>query len=156
MMEMQRKDRQMSEEFAWEVVDKSEYAFLAMTAEDGTPYGVVVNAFREGTNIYFHSAMEGYKTDCMRKHPQVCLTCVSRAEVVPEKLATRYSSAIAFGTAEEVVDPEEKIRLLYLLCQRYAVPMDHASMRTEFVGCMPRTAIWRIKVDTITGKARQM
>ena len=48
MMEMQRKDRQMSEEFAWEVVDKSEYAFLAMTAEDGTPYGVVVNAFREG------------------------------------------------------------------------------------------------------------
>lgn len=155
MMEMRRKDRQMSEEFAWQVVDQCEYAFLSMIAEDGTPYGVVVNVFRDGMNVYFHCAMEGRKTACMRKNPRVCLTCVSRAEVVPEKLATLYSSAIAFGTAEEVVDSAEKVRLLHLLCERYTVPMDHMAIQTDFSGCAPKTAIWRIRVDTITGKARQ-
>lgn len=155
MVEMRRKDRQMSEEFAWQVVDQCEYAFLAMTAEDGTPYGVVVNVFRDGTDVYFHCAMEGRKTECMRKNPKVCLTCVSHAEVVPEKLATLYSSAIAFGTAEEILDPAEKVRLLHLLCERYEVPTGHASVKMEFAGCGPKTAIWRIRVDAITGKARQ-
>lgn len=154
-MEMRRKDRQMSEEFAWQVFDQCEYAFLAMTAEDGTPYGVAVNVFRDGTDVYFHCAMEGRKTECMRKNPRVCLTCVSRAEVVPENLATLYASAIAFGTAEEVVETEEKVRLLRRLCERYGVPADHGAMREAFAGCGPRTAVWRVRVDTITGKARQ-
>ena len=33
-MKMRRKDRQMTEEFAWSVVDKCEYAVLGMTAEE--------------------------------------------------------------------------------------------------------------------------
>ena len=59
MAEMRRKERQMPEEFAWEVVDKCEYAFLAMTAEDGSPYGLPVTIARGGRAIYFHSALEG-------------------------------------------------------------------------------------------------
>ena len=61
MREMRRKERQMPEEFAWEVADKCEYVFLAMTAEDGSPYGLPVTIARDGRIIYFHSAMEGRK-----------------------------------------------------------------------------------------------
>ena len=53
MMEMRRKDRQMSEEFAWEVLDKCEYAFLAMTAEDGTPYGLPLTIVRDADTCIF-------------------------------------------------------------------------------------------------------
>ena len=68
MREMRRKERQITEEEAWAVVDKCEYAFLAMTAEDGTPYGLPVTIVREGRNVYFHSAMEGRKIRCLRQH----------------------------------------------------------------------------------------
>ena len=153
---MRRKDRQLSEELAWQVVDQCEYAFLAMTAEDGSPYGVAVNIFRDGNDICFHCATEGRKTECMRRNPHVCLTCISRAEVVPEKLATLYSSAIVFGVVEEVDIPEEKIRLLHRMCERYDVPADHTVVQTGFAACAPKTAIWKIRVNHITGKARQI
>lgn len=152
---MRRKDRQLSEELAWQVVDQCEYAFLSMTAEDGSPYGVVVNVFRDGNDICFHCATEGRKTECIRRNPHVCLTCVSRAEVIPEKLATLYSSAIVFGVVEEVDTFEEKVRLLHRLCERYGVPENHTAVQTEFSACLSKTAIWRIRVSAITGKARQ-
>lgn len=152
---MRRKDRQMSEEFAWEVVKKCDYAVLSMNTEDGSPYGVAVNIFLDGCDIYFHSATEGKKIECMKKYPQICLTCVARSEVIPEKLTTYYSSAIVFGTVEEVISTEEKIDLMYLMCKKYGVPMTHEAMNTKFVACMPKTAIWRVKVTAITGKARQ-
>ena len=81
MTEMRRKDRQMPEEFAWQVVDKCEYAFLAMTAEDGSPYGLPVTIVRDGNAVYFHSAMEGRKVRCLRQHPKVCLTCVGDTQI---------------------------------------------------------------------------
>ena len=90
-MEMRRKDRQMTEDFAWEVVDRCEYAVIAMTAEDGTPYCLPVNVVREGRNIYFHSAMAGRKAESLRLHPRVCLTCVGENQVLPERYTTaRY------------------------------------------------------------------
>ena len=76
MREMRRKERQITEEEAWAVVDKCEYAFLAMTAEDGTPYGLPVTIVREGRNVYFHSAMEGRKVETrIRSVP--CGSCAS-------------------------------------------------------------------------------
>ena len=104
MMEMRRKDRQMPEEFAWEVVDKCEYAFLAMTAEDGTPYGLPVTIVRKEWDIYFHSAPEGRKAECLRRRPQVCITCVGDTEVQQDRFTTLYESAVAFGTAVELTE----------------------------------------------------
>ena len=88
MREMRRKERQMPEEFAWEVADKCEYAFLAMTAEDGGPYGLPVTIARDGRIIYFHSAMEGRKVECLRRSPRVCLSCVGDPRVPPGKFTT--------------------------------------------------------------------
>ena len=99
MTEMRRKDRQMPTEFAWDVVDKCEYAFLAMVAEDGGPYGLPVTIVRDGENVYVHSAMEGRKVDCLRSHPVVCLTCVGNTEIQQDRFTTLYESAVAFGTA---------------------------------------------------------
>lgn len=45
---MRRKDREVSAEQAWEIVERCSYGVLAMTKPDGTPYAVPVNFAREG------------------------------------------------------------------------------------------------------------
>lgn len=154
MMEMRRTDRQMPEEFAWEVVDKCEYAFLAMTAEDGGPYGLPVTIVRDGRAVYFHSAMEGRKTVCLRQHPRVCLTCVGDTRVPEGKFTTLFESAVAFGTAAEVTAEKEKIHALRLLCQHHT-PDNMADFDKAIAASLQRTAIWKITVEEITGKAKR-
>ena len=154
MAEMRRKERQMPEEFAWEVVDKCEYAFLAMTAEDGGPYGLPVTIAREGNSIYFHSAMEGRKIVCLRRSPRVCLSCVGDTRIPPGKFTTLFESAVALGTAEEVTEDHEKIHGLRLLCQRHTP--DHMEAFDKAVAkSLERTSVWKITVEEITGKAKR-
>ncbi len=154
MREMRRKERQMPEEFAWEVADKCEYAFLAMTAEDGGPYGLPVTIARDGRIIYFHSAMEGRKVECLRRSPRVCLSCVGDTRVPPGKFTTLYESAVVFGTAEEVTEDDEKIRALRLLCQRHT-PDNMEGFSRAIAKSLGRTGVWRITVEEITGKAKR-
>lgn len=45
---MGRKDREMPAEFAWMVVDKCEWASLAMVDSAGDPYVTPVSIAREG------------------------------------------------------------------------------------------------------------
>ena len=154
MREMRRKERQITEEEAWAVVDKCEYAFLAMTAEDGTPYGLPVTIVREGRNVYFHSAMEGRKVECLRRQPRVCLTCVGENQVLPERYTTLYASAVAFGTARELTDAREKTEALRLLCRRYA-PNHMDGFDAAMDASLGRTAVWCIAVEEITGKSNR-
>ena len=53
---MRRKDREVSAEKAWEIVERCSYGVLAMTKPDGTPYAVPVNFAREGNCLYIHCA----------------------------------------------------------------------------------------------------
>lgn len=154
MAEMRRKDRQMPEEFAWEVVDKCEYAFLAMTAEDGSPYGLPVTIARGGRVIYFHSALEGRKVECLRRSPRVCISCVGDTQVPPGKFTTLFESAVVFGRAEEVTEDDEKIHALQLLCQRHT-PDNMENFPRAIAKSLSRTGIWRIMVEEITGKAKR-
>ena len=134
----------MPEEFAWEVVDKCEYAFLAMTAEDGTPYGLPVTIVRKDKQVYFHSAMEGRKVRCLRANPRVCLTCVGDTKIQQDRFTTLYQRAVAFGTVEEVTEETEKIEALRLLCQRHT-PDNMAGFDDAIRRSLVRTGIWRIK-----------
>ena len=102
---MRRRDRQIPEKQAWEILDQCDYAVLAMTAEDGSPYCVPLNVVREGQSVYFHGAQAGRKAACLQKEPRVCLTCVETCEIVPERYTTRYASAVAFGRVTEVEEP---------------------------------------------------
>ena len=154
MMEMRRKDRQMSEEFAWNIVDKCEYALLAMATEQAQPYGVPVTIARKGNAVYFHSAMEGRKIQVLRENPRVCLTCVGDVQVQQDRFTTLYESAMAFGTAQEVLEDAEKIEALRLICQRHT-PDNMDAFEKAVQASLRRTAIWRVTVEEISGKAKR-
>ncbi len=154
MVEMRRKDRQLTAEEAWCIVERCSYGVMTMVDEEGQAYGVPVNHARSGDVLYIHCATEGKKTDAMGRHPRVSMVFVDQSDVVEEKYTTRYASAMVFGTAGEVTDDEEKIEGLRAICQRHAP--GNMEMFDEYVRPrVGRTAVWKITVEQISGKANR-
>lgn len=153
MGEMRRKDRQVTAEEAWAIVEDCSYGVLTMTAADGTPYGVPVNYGRKGDALYFHSAMEGKKVDSLRKNGAACMVCVSQSDVVEEKYTTAFRSAMVFGTVTEITDKEEKLQALRVLCEALA-PSNMEMFDGYYPKYLEATAVWKLTAENITGKKR--
>lgn len=150
---MRRKDREQTKEFALKVADNCDYAVMSMVDTDGNPYCVPLSIVREGENLYFHCALEGYKLECLRNNNNVCISCVGRTKNVPEEFTTEFESAIIRGKAFEVIDKEEKIHALRLICLRYA-KSNMAEFESAIEMSLSRTGIWKIEIEDITGKAK--
>jgi hypothetical protein len=75
-------------------------------------------------------------------------------QVQQDRFTTLYESAVAFGTAMEVTVDGEKIEALRLLCQRHT-PGNMENFDRAIDASLQRTAIWKIDVETITGKAKR-
>lgn len=151
---MRRKDREMSREFALSVVDKCEYAVMAMTDTDNMPYCLPVTIVREDDSIYFHSAMEGRKIDILRDKPSICMTCVGDTNRPPDKFTTEFESAVIYGAAHEVTCDSEKIHALELLCKRHT-PANMHQFDASIERSLSRTGIWKITIQDITGKRKK-
>lgn len=151
---MRRKDREMDKNFALMVLDKCEYAVLATQNPDGTPYCIPINIVRNGDFIFFHSAMDGQKIQNLVKCPKVCLTAVGDTHIPPDEFTTEYESAVVSGTAYEVSNPQEKIDALRLLCERH-VPTNMQAFDEAIEKSLSRTAVWKIQMETVTGKRKK-
>ena len=104
-----------------------------------------------GNAVYFHCAGAGRKWDILTKEPPVCLSAVSKAELIPGELTTAYKSALVQGRAVPVQDPEEKLYALKLLVQALdPVSMSRAVLCAEH--SMQRTMLVKIVPEIITGK----
>ena len=147
---MRKTERARDAAFAMQVFRDATYATLSLVTPDGKPYAVPVNAVTDGEVFYFHCAGEGMKLDVLKHNPAVCLSAVSYAAIVPEKLTTLYRSAVVKGTAEFVTDPEEKARALRLITGFYAP--EFISMLDTRADCAQRAGIVKIIPAEITGK----
>ena len=152
---MRRKDRETDKDFALKVADSCVWASIAMIDTDGMPYNVPVHIVREGDNIYFHCAKEGFKTDCLKNNGNVCIVCVDNVKRIPERFTTEYQSATIRGVAEEVADDDEKIHILKILCERH-VPTGMNIFDAEIKRNLSHTAIWKIRINDITGKCNKL
>lgn len=150
---MRRKDLEMSEEFALMVADQCEWAVLGMTDPEGGPYCVPVSIVRDGMAVYFHSAKEGLKTECLRGNGAVCISCVGHTRRLTDGFDTDYESAVIRGTAREVTDEGEKVRILELLCLRHT-PANMENFDRAIGKYLARTAVWRVELTSVTGKAK--
>ena len=150
---MRRKDRQRDATFALEVLRDCEYATLATVNPDGTPYCIPISPALSGDVIYFHCASEGKKLDNIAHSSSVCVSCVRHTKRMPEKFSTEFESAVAFGPCETVLDEEEKISALKLICEKYAAE-NLGQFESAVRRSLHRTRICKIKISGITGKAK--
>lgn len=151
---MRRKDREMGRDFALMVLDKAEWVTLAMIGTDGLPYCIPINMARDGEWLYLHSAPAGEKVECLRANPKVCVSAVGDTCVIPEKYTTEFESAVVYGTAEEITEPEEKKEALHIFCAKYCG--EHMARFEQVVaGSFARTALFRIRMDRVAAKRKK-
>ncbi len=151
---MRRTDREMDESFALAMVDKCAFATLSMVTADCAPYCVPLTIARVDRSIYFHCAFDGTKVEVLRENPRVCVCCVGDVRAYPGKFTTEYESAIVFGTAHEVEQEAEKIAALRAICERHT-PENMSDFDSAVERSLSHTAIWRIDIESITGKRKK-
>lgn len=150
--EMRRKSREISRDCACDILEKSEYGFLATVSEDGSPYCIAVSHVLMRNDIYFHCAKEGHKIDNIIRDKRVCFTAVGRTKILPEQFTTEYESAVAFGTAEIIENGEEKLSAMLKICEKYTPDqMERAEVYAQQE--IDAMHICRIHIEHITGKA---
>ena len=150
---MRRKDREMSREFALAVMGKCEWTTVSFVTPEGEPYAVPVSAVREGDALYFHTAKEGRKIDCLSHSPSVHVVCVGDVERAKDKFTTGYECAMADGVCREVADEAEKLHALRLISEKYT-PAHMDAFDKEVAASLARTGVYRIDLGTVTGKAK--
>jgi len=151
---MRRKDRALSEEEAHAVLREGGDGVLATIGEDGYPYAVPMNHVLADGALYLHSALAGHKLENLAHCDLVSYCVVTEREVDPAELSTNYRSAVVFGRAVRVADPAERRRGLLALAERFA-PGHMENARRELEQDFEHTAVLRIDIHRVTGKARQ-
>ncbi len=147
---LRRKEKQMPEQEAFEVLKNGREGVLATLGADGYPYAVPLNYALYDGNIYFHCAKTGHKIDNLAHHARVSFCVVADAEIIPEKFSTRFTSVIVFGTAAEVFDDEKAAGLLALV-QRYS--NEYIEEGKKYIASdMNKTKVFKIEIEQITGK----
>ena len=152
---MRRKDREMSREFALAVMDKCEWTVVSFVTPEGEPYAVPVSAVRDGDALFFHTAKEGRKIDCIAHSPAVHVVCVGDVERAKDKFTTGYECALADGVCREVTDDAEKLHALRLIAEKYT-PEHLPAFESEVAASLARTGGYAIDLTGITGKAKQL
>lgn len=156
---MRRKDREMSAEWALEVIDRAPYVTVSMT-DGNLPYAVPLSLVRDGNDtFYFHCAQEGKKLGIIDKNPVVFITAVSRCKPVvgphDDSFTLEFASASAQGIAELVSDDVEKRHALRLICHRF-LPRHMDAFDTAVAHSLDRTAVVRIRLTApAVGKRKQ-
>ena len=134
--------KRMSEEEARELLRAGRLARLGCVA-DGYPYVVPVNYVFDGESVFSHS-LPGLKVDAMRAFPRVCL------QVDELQDQTRWRSAIAFGTFEELTNVGEREHAMSLLLSLFPQLTPVESLVVVDAGA-PAPVVYRVRVERVTG-----
>ena len=148
---MRRKDKELNNADALQLLRDCEYGVLSTVDDKGQPYGVPLSYTFVNNALYFHCALEGHKLDNIAANQKVSFCVVGSTHVLPAKFSTEFESAIAFGEAV-VVQGEERYQALVSLLEKYS-PEFMEEGRAYIEQFDSRTKVVKIEISTVTGKA---
>ncbi len=147
---MRRKEKEMGELEALEIVRTGDYGILSVIQDNGYPYGVPLNYAYDDGYIYFHGAKEGNKNDSILANEKVSFTIVEDYEIIKASFDTHYRSVIIFARAKQLAG-KEKIRGLRLLLEKYS-PGYLKEGELYLERFKDKTSVFRLEIESITGK----
>ena len=152
---IRNKERILSDEDTRKLIESTEHGVLATVNALGQPCTTALNhVFLDGA-LYFHSGPEGEKLDNIRANPQVSYFIVDVAEVLYDQFTTAFSSVVANGAIQFVDDPEEKLRALTALVNRFSNEIIPAQVKTDFIADGVNCVVMlKLVPEQLTGKAR--
>lgn len=155
---MRRSDREITDRN--EIIDvmkRCDVCRLALN-DEGYPYILPLNfgmeADEENIVLYFHGAEKGRKYELIEKDNRVSfeMDCAHRLVVDEERghCTMEYESVIGRGRVE-MVPEEEKHEALRSLMRQY-----HPENANFDGRAMPRTRVFKLTVEEMTGKKRKV
>lgn len=151
--EMRKKERELNNIEAVEILKKCDYGILSTVDEYGYPYGVPVSYVYANNSIYFHCAVEGHKLDNILNNNKVSFCVVGETCILPGKFSTKYESVIAFGKAAEIFG-DEKDAILFEIIKKYS--KDYLNEGKEYIKkASIKTKVIKIDIEHMSGKARR-
>lgn len=147
---MRRSKQLLSDADSKEILFSATNGILSLIDPDGGVYGVPISfAYDGGKHIYFHSAIKGYKIDCLTVDPRCSFCIVGQDEIVAEKFTSFFRSVILKGTIHIVSEPDEIMKGLLLLCEKYSPGIDP---NAEIASCLNRVVVLRLDIENMSGK----
>ncbi|MDL2224759.1 pyridoxamine 5'-phosphate oxidase family protein [Eubacteriales bacterium OttesenSCG-928-M02] len=150
--EMRRKAQQLDDNQAETILQNSTAGVLAVWGDDDYPYAVPLSYAYENNTIYFHCAMDGHKTDAIKRHPKVSFCVIGQDDVIPQSFTTHFQSVIAFGNAEILTNGGEIQHGMDLLFQKYSPEEPTERRQEEMASSQGRLCVVAIRVAHLTGK----
>lgn len=137
------------------VLSKADYVTVAMCKEN-EPYLVTVNhSFDPKANaVYFHCASVGKKIDFLRDNPRVCGEAIEDRGYVEGKCDYDYRSVHFYGQANQVDDLLEKRHALNLMIDKLEKAPEPSKKDFIDQDSLVKIVIFRIDIDSMTGKKR--
>ena len=155
---MRQEDREIKElDEKIEVMKKCDVCRLALN-DDGYPYILPLNFGMEvidgKVRLYFHSALEGYKVELIKKDNRASfeMDCKHQLQYFGEKgyCTMAYESVIGRGRIR-ILKEEEKLDALKKLMAHY-----HMGKEAYFnPAAISRTLVYVLEVEKITGKRKK-
>ena len=97
--------------------------------------------------------MEGHKLENLAANNSISFCVVGETEILPDKFATRYESAIIFGKAYELTG-NEKLSGLTELLKKYSPDfLEKGQLYIE--SNAEKTRVYKIEIEALSGKARR-
>lgn len=149
-----RKDRTISKPEAEDIIERGQYAVLALHSVDKYPYCVPINYAKIGKILYFHCAEEGKKLDCIKSNQYAMVCVVENSQIAAAEFSTNYSSAMAFGKIKVCESEGERMLALRALVDKFS-PQYISEGEKMISAAAKRTKILRLDIDSVSGKARR-
>ena len=124
---------------------------------DGQPYCTPTLFWREGTRLYWHGSSASRMLRNLSTGESACLTVSHLDSLVMARCgfnhSVDYRSAMCFGQARLVTDPEEKVRALTMMVDRF-YPGRTAGLRQSTTQEIKATAVVWMEIERASAKIR--
>ncbi len=155
-----RADRALTDEPIESLLTRLPVGFVALVDGDQPYINSNLFYFEPGSRqVYFHTAATGRTRRLVEQNPKVCFCAAEMGRLLPADTAlefsTEYASAMVFGRARLVTDPEEQRRGLQGLLDKYFPDrqpgIDYRAITDDE---LERTSVYAIDVDAWSGKQK--
>ncbi len=124
---------------------------------DGQPFVIPTAYGRHGDKMYFHGAVKSRMMLQLKEQIPVCVTVTLLDGLVLARSAfhhsMNYRSAVLFGKAREIADPEEKDRALYYISEQI-LPGRWAEVRGPNPNELAATSVLEMTIEEASAKIR--
>lgn len=160
---VRRRDRSKTDEWARRFIAEAPFGFVATVGDGGQPF-LNSNLFVYDADrhcIYVHTHRTGRTRDNMETAEKVVFSAAVMGRLLPApealEFSVEYAGVTAFGRGSVVEDEGEAKAALQMLLDKYAPHLEAGrDYRPTTDDELERTAVYRIEIETWSGKQKEV